>query len=69
MLKYFLLTVGASSVLFVVSVLLHNYISGIWHTEEPFFFVVAVFVAPTAFVVGLAGSILTVIWRLVKRQA
>ena len=60
-LKYFLLIVGISAGIFVVSVLLHNVISGLFDVEEPFFFVIAVFLAPAGVLVGAVGSIVVYI--------
>jgi len=64
--KFFLLT-GASAAGFFVSFLLHNAIyalfiyffgEGFWSGgDEPFFFIMAVFVCPLGFLVGAIGSI------------
>ncbi len=67
--KLFLLT-GASSAGFFVSILLHNFIYGLfihflgadfWDRiglgDEPVFFIIAVFVCPLGFLVGVVGSI------------
>jgi len=66
--KFFLLT-GASAVGFLVSILLHNALSGLFGNwfgdgflavglmgEEPFFFILAVIVCPLGFAVGVVGS-------------
>jgi len=68
--KFFILT-GASSTGFFVSFLLHNAIYGLliywfgadfWNGgDEPFFFVMAVFVCPVGFLVGVVGSIVIAI--------
>jgi len=68
--KFFILT-GASSTGFFVSFLLHNFIYGLliywfgtdfWNGgDEPFFFVMAVFVCPVGFLVGVVGSIVIAI--------
>ena len=71
MLKKFLILTGASSAGFFVSVLLHNLIYGLfiywfgpdfWQRiglgDEPFFFIVAIFVCPIGFLVGVIGSII-----------
>lgn len=68
--KFFILT-GASSTGFFVSFLLHNFIYGLliywfgtdfWNGgDEPFFFVMAVFVCPVGFLVGVVGSIVITI--------
>ena len=67
--KAFFLLTGASAVGFLVSVLLHNVLSGLlieWlgegflkgvlMGEEPFFFILAVIVCPLGFAVGVVGS-------------
>ena len=69
-LKKFLILTGASSAGLVVSILLHNAIYGLfihwfgpdlWERiglpDEPFFFIIAVFICPVAFLVGAIGSI------------
>ncbi len=69
-LKKFLILTGASSAGLVVSILLHNAIYGLfihwfgpdfWERiglpDEPFFFIIAVFICPAAFLVGAIGSI------------
>ena len=67
MLKYSLPTMGVSGVVFIVSVILHNAISAILGVEEPVFFIIAVIVAPLAFVVGAIGSIVLLLRRLLAR--
>ena len=70
-LKAFLILTGASAAGFVLSILLHNAIYGLfiywfggdfWDRiglkEEPFFFIIAIFVCPTGFLVGAVGSII-----------
>ena len=72
--KKFLLLTGASAAGFFVSVLLHNAIYGLfihffgadfWDRagpgDEPFFFIVAIFVCPVGFLVGVVGSIVLAI--------
>jgi len=74
MLKKFLILTGASSAGFVVSVLLHNAVYGLfiywfgvdfWDRiglgDEPFFFFMAIFVCPIGFLVGTVGSIVLTI--------
>ena len=77
MLKKFLILIGASSAGFFVSVLLHNAIYGLlihwfgvdfWDRivpggDEPFFFIMAIFVCPLGFLVGAVGSIVLAIKR------
>ncbi len=57
MLKTFLLVAGISLGAFIISVFLHNAISGLFEIEEPVFFFIAVFITPLAFAVGLIGSL------------
>jgi len=57
MLRIFLLVAGISLGVFIISVFLHNALSGLLGVEESVFFVIAVFVSPLAFAVGLAGSL------------
>ena len=69
-LKIFLLLTGGSAVGFFVAVLLHNFIYGLfiylfgadfWGVggDEPLFFIIAVFVCPLAFLVGIVGTIVS----------
>ncbi len=63
--KKFLILTGASSAGIFVSVLLHNVIYGLVYVDmlnrpdldEFFFFIMAVFVCPIAFLVGVVGSV------------
>lgn len=70
LLRKFLILTGASSAGFFVSIFLHNAIYGLfihwfgadfWHRigvkDEPFFFIIAIFVCPIGFLVGVVGSI------------
>jgi hypothetical protein len=57
----FLLTTGAAGVGFLVFVVLHNVVSGIFDAEEPVFFVLATIVCPLGFLVGTVGSIVLAI--------
>ena len=61
MLKKFLLVMGISAGVFVVSVLAHNAINAWFDIEEAVFFSIAVFLAPAAFLVGAVGSIVLAI--------
>ena len=76
MLKKFLILTGASAAGFFVSILLHNAFYGLfiyWFGEgfwervglgdEPFFFILAIFVCPIGFLVGMVGSIVLAIKR------
>ena len=73
-LQKFLLLTGASAVGFLVSILLHNAIYGLfiyffgadfWDRislgDEPVFFIVAIIICPIGFLVGVAGSIVLAI--------
>jgi len=57
MLKVFLTTFGISVAAFIISVFLHNALSGLFGIEEPVFFFISVFIAPLGFAVGLIGSL------------
>ncbi len=60
----FLVVTAFSPLLFVAGVVLHNVIYGLTHVEEPVFFLIAVVVAPVAFAVGIVGSLVMLIRRL-----
>jgi len=70
-LKKFLLIMGISVGAFVVSVLLHNAISGLFGIEEPVFFFIALVLCLAAFLVGAVGSIVLVIKKfgMAKRSS
>jgi hypothetical protein len=57
-LKFFLLLSGSSAAGFIVFVVLHNVISGLFDIEEAFFFILATIVCPLGFLVGAVGSII-----------
>jgi len=63
--KIFQILIGASAVGFIVSSILHNLVSGLFPQwfggDEPFFFMIAVFVCPTAYLVGIMGSIVLIV--------
>lgn len=65
MLKAFLLVAGISVAVFILSVFLHNMISGLFDIEEPVFFTIAVIIAPLGLLVGLIGSLVVFIMGLV----
>jgi hypothetical protein len=69
MLKTFLLITGISLGTFIISVFLHNALSGLFGVEEPVFFVIAVFVAPPALAVGLIGSLVLFIMGLAGKAS
>ena len=69
-LKVFLILTGASSTGFLLSVVLHNFIYGLFIVlfgqdfwtriglaDEPVFFIIAIFICPIVFLVGAIGSI------------
>ena len=56
-LKKSLLLTGASAVGLPVLSLLHNVVGGVFNIEEPVFFLIAIFVCPIGFLVGVVGSI------------
>ena len=55
--KKFLLVMGVSAGVFVVSALAHNAVSAWFDIEEAVFFSIAIFLAPAAFLMGVVGSI------------
>ena len=76
MLKKFLILTGASAIGIPVSIFLHNAVYGLfihffgadfWDRidlgDEPFFFIMAIFVCPLGFLVGAVGSIVLAIKR------
>jgi len=60
-LNRFLVLIGISVGVFIISVFLHNAISGLLGNEEPVFFIIAVFVSPLALAVGIIGSLVVFI--------
>jgi hypothetical protein len=54
--RIFLLLTGASAAGMPVFVVLHNIVSGLSHTEEPVFFILATIMCPLAFLVGAFGT-------------
>ena len=71
--KVFLLLTGASAVGFLLFIILHNAIYGLfiyffgaefWNGgDEPVFFIMAIFVCPIGFLVGAVGSIVLALKR------
>jgi hypothetical protein len=61
MLKGFLLLTGGSAVGLLVFGILHNVVSGLFNTEEPVFFILAVIVCPIGFLFGAVGTIVLAI--------
>lgn len=82
LLKKFLLLTGASAVGFLVFVLLHNAVYGLfiyffgqgfWDRigpggDEPFFFILATMVCPLGFLVGAVGTIVLFIVLFLKKR-
>ena len=68
-LKAFLLLMGLSVCVFIISIFLHNSLSGLFDIEEPVFFIITVVITPLAFAVGLLGSLVFFIMGLVSRTA
>lgn len=58
MMKTFLLVLLISLAVLLVSAILHNLLSGVLKTDEPFFFFLAVFLAPLGVAVGSIGTII-----------
>lgn len=56
MLRIFLLVVGISLAAFIISVFLHNALSGLFNVEESVFFIIAL-LSVVAFAVGIIGSL------------
>ena len=67
MMKTFLLVAGISLATFIISVFVHNALGGLFAIEEPVFFIIAVFVSPVAFAVGLIGTLVLFITGLFSR--
>ena len=65
MLKPALIIAAVAPLVLIISVVLHNVISGWLGREEPFFFFVAVIVAPLAFAIGLIVAVIATVeaWR------
>jgi hypothetical protein len=74
--KSFLLLTGSSAVGFFVGILLHGIVYGLfilifgegfWERigipDEPFFFLMAIFICPIAYLVGTVGSIVLILRR------
>ncbi len=66
LLKRFLMLTGSSAVGIFLSILLHNLFSGLLGLEEPVFFMMAIFIFPLAYLVGIIGSIILIVRR--KKQ-
>ena len=67
LMKTFLLLAGISLGAFIISVFLHNLISGLLGAEEPVFFIIAIIISPLALAAGLIGSLVLFIKGLVSK--
>lgn len=78
-LKKFLILTGGSAAGFLISVILHNFVyglfiylfgAGFWDNiglgDEPFFFILAIIICPLGFLVGAIGSIIILIKKRKK---
>ena len=63
-LRLFLMIAGLSLGIGIISVFLHNAISGLFGFEEPVFFIIGVIVAPLGLAVGIVGSLVFFIMGL-----
>jgi energy-converting hydrogenase Eha subunit A len=54
--KKFLGLAWISALAFPICAVLHNVVDGVFHVEEPVFFLLAVIGAPVGILVGLAGA-------------
>jgi hypothetical protein len=68
LLKTFLLIMGLSIGVFIVSVFLHNALSALFGVEEPVFFIIAVILSPAALAVGIIGSLVLVIMGMARKS-
>jgi hypothetical protein len=68
LLKTFLLIMGLSIGIFIVSVFLHNALGALFGIEEPVFFIIAVIISPAALAAGIIGSLVLVIMGLARRS-
>jgi hypothetical protein len=66
LMRIFLMVLGISLVVFIVSVFLHNTVSALLNVEEPVFFIIAVILSPLAFATGLIGSLVIFIKGMVS---
>lgn len=76
LLRNFLLTAGASLTGFPIFAVLHNLFYGLfihffgadfWNGgDEPFFFILAIFICPLGFIVGAIGSIVLAVRRRLR---
>ncbi|MEN8252897.1 MAG: hypothetical protein ABFQ62_00790 [Patescibacteria group bacterium] len=62
--KKFLILIAAE----FISIVLHNLLSGLFGTEEAFFFIIAIILLPAYFLVSLLFSLVKKIGRLKKSK-
>jgi hypothetical protein len=67
LLKKFMILLGISLAGFIISVFLHNLFDALFNVEEAVFFIIAVIVAPLAFITGLVGSAVMFIKGLARK--
>jgi hypothetical protein len=67
LMRTFLLVAGISLGAFIISVFLHNFISGLLGVDEPVFFVIATIISPLALAVGIIGSLVLFIKGLFSK--
>jgi hypothetical protein len=67
LMKTFLLLAGISLGAFIISVFLHNVVSGLLGIDEPVFFIIAIIISPLALAVGLIGSLVLFIKGLISK--
>ena len=67
--KTFLLILGLSVGVFIISVFLHNILCALTGFEEPVFFIIAVILSPLALAVGIIGSLVLLFMGLAKKSA
>jgi hypothetical protein len=66
--RNFLVIAGTSIAVCILSVVLHNAVDAIFNTEEAVFFIIAVIIAPLGIAVGLLGSLVICITKLIARK-
>jgi hypothetical protein len=71
--KIFFILTGASAVGIPICVILHNLVYGLFYhgkagEDEAVFFILAIIVCPALFVIGMLGSIATLIYAKMKKK-
>ncbi len=67
--RLFLMIAGLLLGIGIISIFLHNAISGLFGFEEPVFFIIGVIVAPLGLVAGIVGSLVFFIMGLAGRPS